>query len=229
MAHNVNTNYRIQIKEAIFRVKKIQPSEDVLLSHSEILYKDGVTARYPINCIVEKTMLIPQGSTKFTWDNAFLDNIPSRCVTFFLEQNRFTGQYDLNPFNLKHMNLQSFDVLRNGVSVTGQRQPLNFDFQRFKYLDGFTTLFRSNNQNYKDIGGAVDRLTYVNGSFFIITDFSCDASGGLEEYKDPSYKGSIRMELQFKNPLPSSTLIYVIAHQKKLIEITSDREVLLNY
>ena len=70
---------------------------------------------------------------------------------------------------------------------------------------------------------------YENGYFFVITDFSADASGGLAPYIDASYSGDVRLELGFSQALPAATQVFIIGYQKKILEIDSDRRVTMNF
>lgn len=229
LAPNDNTKYVVVITEAIFRVKRIIPSDDILATNEAHLLKN-MTARYPINRYIEKQHHIPQGQSSFMWDNIFLNSIPARIVTFQIESSALSGDIIKNPYKLNHFKINKFNILKDGVCVTGQKNPLYFNFERGLYLDGYTSLFRSTDTNFKDLGIIIDRHDYASDSYFmVITDLSRDGSGGLKDWVDLTYSGSLRLEMSYNVPIPSPTTIYILAYQKRTIDINSDRDIITNF
>ena len=83
----------------------------MILAHDEAL-KIG-PAVYPFWRSDLKSFSVAKGSLNFMTDNIYRSKVPSKLVIGMVSNAGYSGEYDKNPFDFKHMNLNYLEVTVN--------------------------------------------------------------------------------------------------------------------
>ena len=78
-------------------MRKVKLSSSLLLAHAKAL--KNFTAKYPINCVVCKTLTIPSAVIDVNQEKLFSGQIPTRIVIGFVRNDAFNGSTIRNLFN----------------------------------------------------------------------------------------------------------------------------------
>ena len=100
MAGGQNTDYKVQIVDAVLFARKAVLSPTVQMAHIKALEKG--TAKYPIRPVDCKVYSIPQGAMSHTHENLFLGTLPKRLILWCIDNDAYNGEYSKNPFNAKN-------------------------------------------------------------------------------------------------------------------------------
>ena len=133
MAANAE-NIKIEIEEASLMVRrcKLAISKDVEIQKQ--LEKED--AKYFIPRVQLKTFTNAQGPRNIEIRNfANGRDLPTRLLICMVNNNAFNGQKALNPFNFKHYNMSSADILVNGK--TALAKPLTMNIATNEYLQAY--------------------------------------------------------------------------------------------
>jgi hypothetical protein len=223
--------YKVQIMDATLFVRSVKLNPTLTVAHAKELER-GVTAKYPIRRVDVKSFSIPQGNLSFVRESLFTGQIPRRIIFGLVDNTAYNGAYAKNPYFFKHFNLNYVALHCNGETVPWK--PLR---PRFEHPDGqvnrqghiraYQTLFQGTNKLLKDQGVLISREDYAGGYSLFAFDLSPDASD--DAHLNPIQTGSIRLELQFENPLPNTVNLVVYSEWDSMFEITKSTHVVLDF
>lgn len=215
---------KLKVLDATLYVRKVRVSPSVLLAHAQALEK--APARYPLNRVDIKTFTITQGLRDKSIDNLFMNQLPQRVIIAFVDNRAFNGDYALNGFNFQHFNLNYLNLMIDGHSVTPQ--PLTPDFARGLYTEAYNTLFTGTGMHWRDTGNGISYEDYANGNTLYAFDLSPDMSAS-EPHWNLQRLGSVRLQIKFATPLAVPINCIVYAEFQNILEITRDRNVIVDY
>ena len=129
-------NYKVQIVDACFKLCIQRLQNDLLLAHDKMIH-----AMYPNFRSEIKTTSIAQGQYSFHADDIFQGRVPNKIIIGTFPSVSYNGDYNTNPFNLKHYDCSYFFV--DGQSVPSQ--PLQPNFEGNNFTDCYQTLTSSRN------------------------------------------------------------------------------------
>ena len=93
-------------------------------------------AKYPLNRVVVRDVVVPDNRTIHILDNLFLNEpLPKRLILGFVSNNAYDGRKKHNPFKFNHHQLQHITLTKNGEIV--DQYDVDFDEKRgiAPYLD----------------------------------------------------------------------------------------------
>lgn len=239
----------IKIENCQLFMNHIQLNPHTLLSNEMRLSKQ--MAVYPYQRVEVKTHTIPNGGRTLSIDNVIIGifsfyfftqlvfslyfknlqfytpagQLPNLLLFAMVDNDSFTGASRLlNPFNLKHNNISSFQLLVNGMPVPAT--PLDFDYSQDPPIStrGYQTLFRGTGIHYFDRGHQITKKYFDNGCFLVAIDLTADHSQD-SLCVNPSNSGTIRIEAQFKEPLPKTTTCIVYTSYDSILKIDKQRNI----
>lgn len=221
---NINA-LRVEITDASLWVRRIQVSPSVELAHAKVMQK--ANALYPIHRVETETMPIPVGTRTITKDNFFSGKLPRRLILAMLSNEAFNGSFQHTPFNFKTYGLESVELTVDGENVAGT--PLNCDFQGGLYCRAYDNMFSSMQKAYKDAGIDISYSDFASGYALFCFDLTPDGCGACNEHFEVQRNGNLRMKLRFAAATTETINILVYGEFDSVIEITKEREVLMEY
>ena len=129
-------NYKVSITSAILKVCHVKVSEAIIVAQNEALNLSP--ALYPYWKSNFKTISIPSGVMTVTNDKIFFREVPSKLILAMVKTQAFSGDYDLNPFNFVHSNVNWIELSVDSQSVPGQ--PLKPNFETGDYMSSFLSI-----------------------------------------------------------------------------------------
>ena len=219
--------YRVQIMDATLFVRSAKLNPTLTMQHAKDLER-GLTAKYPIRRVDVKSYSIPQGNLSFVRESLFTGQVPRRIVFGLVDNNSYNGTYDKNPYNFKHFDLNYLALHCNGETVPWKPLRPRFDTPNAQdHIMAYQTLFQGTNVLHKDQGVPIDREEFASGYSLFAFDLSPDSSDGT--HLNPLQTGSVRLELQFQNPLPNTVNLVVYAEWDSMVEINKSRHVIADF
>ena len=222
-AFNLMGEGKVIIKEASLFVRKVKVHPSVQLGHIKALEK--TSAKYPVRRVETKVFSIPKGNLSANQENLFLGQMPKRIIIGLVENTAFNGDKDKNPFNFQHFDADYLALYLDGMQVPSK--PLQPDFENDLSIRSYASLFMGTGIMGMDHGNHISRDEYGKGYTLFAFDLTpdLDDSGHFQLVKH----GNLRLELHFKNPLPSTINGIVYAEFDNVIEVDKARNVVFDY
>ena len=156
--------------------------------------------------------------------------LPNRVLIFLLEQNRYIGNYKLNPFVFSHFNVNRVSLLLDGhpllpdLEVNFQKEDLiNTDAVKLYYK-----LYQMLGQDQKETCG----VTYEQ---FVksMCCFPFDLTPSLTSYNTDENclqsTGDLSVKLTFDKALDDNIILLMYGEYRSTFELTANRQLFLNY
>jgi hypothetical protein len=188
----------------------------------------GETAKYPIRRVLLTTFVVPTGSRTLNKDNLFVGSsqLPKRLIIGMVENEAFNGSLAKNPYYFKHFLINKLEVFVNGKSALGQALEPNFQTGEYtrSYLCLLQALGKANTQ--EDVG--IRMIDYADGHTFWGFDLTPD-HGADEGHRHLVHSGSIRIDAHFAQALQVPVSVILYAEFENTVEVTRDRQIILDY
>lgn len=130
-----------------------------------------------------------------------------------------------NPYNFQHFNHSS--ILLTSDSNTHVRA-VKSNFSKNSNLQAYLSLFSSTGIHFGDSGNNISRREYSNGFALIGWDLTSDLSASMNHWSIAG-QGSLRIDIQFEEPLSEPIVVILYAEFDSLLEIDAERNVFLDY
>ncbi|XP_032073701.1 uncharacterized protein F54H12.2-like [Thamnophis elegans] len=143
---NGNENYKVQLLEASLFVKCVTVALGVRLGHAEALLTSN--AKYPIDRLGMKVYSIPAGSLVCNQENLFLGQLPKQLVIGFVDNAAFSGDYERNPFNFQHCNVNFCALHRDGEQI--HAKALQPDYEHGLFVREYMQMVQATGKDMKD-------------------------------------------------------------------------------
>jgi hypothetical protein len=219
-----NPNFKVVIEECMFRVRRVNVSHSVMMSHSQSL--QHFTAKYPINRIDCKIASVPRGYVSGNQPNIFQGALPNRIVIGMVDADAFNGTYTKNPFNFKNYDITTMGLTVNGENLPGKPLQLNFGAES-NYISAFQILYVGTHKMFENQGNGITREEYSNGYTLFVFDLTPDLC--LGDHVQPIKNGNVSIECQFGTPLETAINSVVLGEFQSLIEIDANRNVFCDF
>lgn len=212
------------IVEASLSIRKVQVNPSILMAHNRILEK--TTAKYPITRSDIKIVTIPTGLQSKTVDNLCMGQTPKRIIIGFVSNAATNGSLTTNPFNFRNFGHNYLALFIDGQPKPCK--PLQPDFANNNYIESYSTLFTGTGIQYGNRGLCINREEYPNGYCLTAFDTTPDLSAN-EDHWTLQRSSTVRLEVRFAAALTAAVDIIVYAEFDNLLEVTRDRNVILDY
>ncbi|KAM3848300.1 uncharacterized protein F54H12.2-like [Vipera latastei] len=218
-----NENYKVQLLAASLFVKRVKVAPGVRLGHAEALLSSN--AKYPIDRVGMKVYSIPAGSLVCNQENLFLGQLPKQLVIGFVDNASFSGDYERNPFNFLHCNVNFCALHCDGEQIPAK--PLQPDYEHGLFVREYMQMVQATGKGMKDRPLLISREEFNRGYTLYCFDLSPDQ--GCSEHYSLIRNGNLRAEIRFAQPLPNTVNMILYAIFENLIEISHTRNVLFDY
>ena len=201
------------IESATLMVPKLTVDMQLFLSHNEMLKQEP--AIYGFHKYVTRIHTIPAQNRNTVIENLFSDKIPSLLVVAMVTSSDFSGNYQTNPYYLRHMKLRKMSLVLNGQNVANT---LECDFSSDR---------SSNATLYKSFTDAVERHFQIKDTGIEMKHFYKGFSLFVFDLSDSSVSGSgeLRLTADFADPLSEAVTMILLGRFYAKVYINASRNV----
>ena len=217
------TKYKIQMVHMSMFVRKASINPSIVLAHAKALQISS--AKYPIKRVVTRVLPIGAAVMNFVKDNLFHGQKPQKLVIGFVSSKAFNGDYEKNPFEFKHYDINSLALYSDGYQIPNKA--LKPDFENKAYARSYLSLFTGSGAGWKDNGLDISYDDYGKGYSLFCFDLTPSLIDG--NITEPLKTGNLRLEVTFAKPLPEPVHIIVYGEQDGMIEIDRARQVITDF
>ncbi len=217
MTEEVEKGYKIVIDQAILQVRFVDVTATMIDAHDRALEKGDALYYYT------KTHITPislkSDTRTFNEANCFNGKVPRKIVVCFVSDESFSGSYTSNAFNMRHYDIESLQVMVNGVSVP--HEGYTMDFSANQYAVPAQSLLESEKSailNYDNFakGYAFFHYDLRNNELFKNVD---------DKTFELSMVGEVSIRGRFKTKLPHNVQMLVYGEFQELYRIDRARVV----
>ena len=216
---------KINILSAKLYIRKMKITPSLVLAHERMLQNQS--AKYPITRVECKVIHLPKNQQSFSHDNLFLGQLPRRIVMGIVDNNALNGDFNMNPFEFKHANLNFLSVHVDGHQIPWS--PLKPSFDENNYIRAYYTQFTGGDGVSSDTGNGITRHDFKNGNAIYCFDLSPDLGSSCGHHFSVVKSGNLRVEFGFDTPLTFTGNVIIYAEFENVIEIDKDRKVTCDY
>ena len=214
------SKFKFEITETYLKIRRVRISSAVMLAHAMALEK--TTAKYPIKRVLLKPFIYPSNSSIFTISGIHFGIMPTRVVFGVIRTDAFNGLTELNPYHFTDIGIN-----RLNLKVASKPLPyssgLCFKYAASDYLDGYLSLFK----NIRESSNAISYEDYKNGNVFYAFDLSPDLCSA--EHFNLLKDGALELDVNMDKALATSYTFLFYLEFDNIIEITKERQVLVDY
>ena len=213
---------RLYIEEIYLDVCKVSVSPEVMMGHNAGL--EITDAVYPFTRTDIRTFNVPEGNFGTSIEDIWQGEVPTRLVVGMVNSEAVNESFNLNPYHFQH-----FDVSNIGFFVNGEptpQPPFYLDIENGNYLKGLNSLYKVAGKTMENTDIGITRETYQQGYTLIGFDVDPTTSSDFR-YIGKSKEGHTKLEIKFKNGLPSPVTLILYATFPEVMSIDQARNVRL--
>lgn len=226
MVNGTGIPCKLKIMECVLYIRRVQVAPSIELAHAKSMMS-GKNAIYPIQRADIEVTSVPAMQQTVTRDNLFMTRLPKKLIIGMVKNSVFNGIQSEHPYNFEHFNIQSIEVSVDGENVCGT--PLVMDFADQNYMRAYDGMFVAMNKAYSDAGTDLTYQDFKNGYTLFCFDLTADGCGNTGQHFELAKQGNLRVKIHFKQPLQETINIICYGEFESILEITQNREVLLDY
>jgi len=217
----------VELLDAALFIHRARVTPPLLEAHTLALRT--ATAKYPITRSEVRTQTLSSGISDALIDNFILGQLPRRAILALIDNEAFTGNSVHDPFKFHHYDVSHLAIYLDGVQFPPH--PNAPDFANDIYMREYLGLYQTLNQMNPDPTFTLDHNSYSQGNVMFGFNFAPDLSDGcgIIGHLNAIRRGSLRLELKFKKPLPNSITVLLYCEFDNLIEINSERQVAADF
>lgn len=212
----------LKISEATVFVcyKTISPT--MLLAHHKMLQSRNASYNFKRTSI--KNFLIPGGVNTFNIENIFSGQLPTNLLMMFLENDAYYGNMSKNPYNFKTFDIGYLQLNVNGNNVPNH--PLTLNSSSGLVSKAYHDLHLGLNYTNKDFGLLFNMEAFKNGFGIFAFDLTPTKKHSVINLSD---NGILKAELKFHKTTDKPILMLVYAEFPSSFEVTSTKNIIVNY
>lgn len=217
-----NANYRLDISQAVYYVRRIKVSPAIELAHAKAMEKSN--APYPVHKTEVVVVPIGSGHSNISKEGLFAGRIPRKLVITFLAANSYNGHFAHSPFCFENANVMRIEVTVNGEMVGDT--PMVSDFTNNMYTVAYTSLFAAMDKSYADQGTDITYDDFGKKYPLFCFDLTKDSCGNVRSHVEPDQTGTLRLSVQLRENTTETMYMVLYAEFEAVIEVTRSRELL---
>lgn len=186
--------------------------------------RDG-PAFYPIIRTDMKSFGVPSQTTNYIFQDLFHDVVPNNIIVGMIDTKAYYGDATKNPFNFQHFNVQEMFFRVKNTQVPAI--PIRPDFSENRFQrDYYNLLANTGVSSNSDFGNMITPEQYAGGCFFAAVDLSGPMDNMLRQREVQS--GTVDLHVTFAFPLQQGTTFIIYSSGNAIVEIYSDKKVIVN-
>src|SRR5882724_7680874 len=167
------------IETIYLKVFKVKPVNNVFIAQQSILLK--TLANYVLPYVDTKLFTISQGFSAMSFDNIFLDLVPSRILLFMVDADAMNGSYTKNPYNFKHNNINHLVLVKDGVHHPPEGYQPDFT-NGARYLECYQDFMQCLDFWGRNKNNGITPNMYLDGFTIFAWDLTPDKSAATSNF-----------------------------------------------
>jgi len=225
MCSNKNGNVaRVVLTSAVLYVRRVKVLSSVLDGHESGLLK--YNALYPVQSTRAQTFTIATGSQSINKENLFQGRMPKIVVVGMVGNSAYNGNFKQNPFEFGQHGISYCGLFRDGECIP-EREPYAID-KEGQLMRPYMSMIQGLEMFNKNANNGIKYNEFQNGSTLFVFNLCADltaGSGCQQAYRS----GNLRLELRFRTPLAATISVIVYGIFDGKMEITKNKNILLDY
>ena len=222
ITHPQGLKCKLIIDEIYLNVCKVSVSPEVMMGHNAGL--EVADSVYPFPRTDIRTFNTAEGNFGINLEDMWQGEVPTHLVVGFVKSQPYNGDFNLNLYHFQH-----FDVSDIGFFVNGESTPrpsFKLDVGNGTYLQGLNSLYKISGKTMENSDIGITRETYQQG--YTLIGFDVDPTTSPDfRYVGKAREGHTKLEIQFKNGLPSPVTVILYATFPEIMTIDQARNVRL--
>ena len=182
---------------------------------------------YPLQRVHMQANVIPAGVRNYTYVLSNSGQLPTQDMYALVDNAAFNGDFTKNPYEFKHMNLNSYQIILNDQKIPAEAYTPDFDSK--DYVREYDGLYRES--------GMISDMTpscgitykgFAEGNAIYPIDLTPDRSNNACRV-NPVKNGQFRQECTFSVALPETTTALNYLVFDNTVHITQDRQPTTDY
>ena len=220
-----DTAYKFKIHKAKLYVRRALIADGVVETHEKAVIEEG-PFDYPVNRVEVTSYAIPAGNRDHTYTHSNTGQLPKSMMICFLDHDAFNGNYAKNPFELKHCNVNSLQVIVNDQKVPNDAYVP--DFAKKEAVREYLALHTETGMYEGSRSCGISYEDFLNGYTLFPLDLTPDRShDGCRVNLIKA--GQLRVELSFGTALTETTTVLLYLVYDNVVELTRDRHPITDY
>ncbi len=212
-------NYKIEIKSAILRVRRIKLDAEFLIGHEMMLQKKNITMPYTETNVQEYS--VPQGSSTWSRQDVFRGIVPKKLILSLVESKAIIGDLKLNPYNFQVGDLNQISVYVNGDPIPYKQLQIRSNNTR----DGYLSLLETTGCLFKNTSLQFKSSEWAKG--FGLYGFLLEPEHSDGSCTNARKRGVVEISLHFSKATTKAYSLIVFYTRDAVVEIDAHRNVFL--
>ena len=219
-----STSYDYEFKKCVLYARRMQVMDTVISGHNKGL--DRFNAKYHMNHVDITTFTVTKGIKSYIKDGLFASQVPKMVVLGMLEHDAFNGNMKKSPFNFQHFNVNKIGLYRDGELVPAQ--VFTPDYKNKHFMRSYNNTMSTLNYFNTDDSNGMTIEHFLDGYNLYAFDLTPDNTN-QGPHRHLIKTGSLRLELNFDDPLTNPITVMLFAIIDAKLEITKMRDVIMSY
>ena len=221
----IGTAARVVIEDAVLYVRRVKVSPGVIMKHAEQMSQ--MNALYPIQHSQLITYTIPSGAHSHTKDGLFRGHMPKMLIFGMVDNKAYSGNITTNPFEFQHNNVNHIALYKEGATVPFR--PFTPDFANQLCVREYMSCLVHSLELYNCNESNGITLKEFASTGYNIFAFNLTPDLSVTGHAQPYREGNLRLDLKFSQALTDTINVVVFAIFDGKVEITQNRQVIVDY
>ena len=221
----MGTAARVDIESAVLYVRRVKVSPGVIMKHAEQMTQ--VNALYPVQHSRLITYTIPAGTQSHTRDGLFRGHMPKMLIFGMVDNKAYSGNIGNNPFEFKHNDVNHIALYRDGATIPFR--PFTPDFANGLCVREYMSCLVHSLELYNSNESNGITLKEFASTGYNIFAFNLTPDLSVTGHAQPYREGNLRLDLKFAKALKDAINVVVFAIFDGKVEITQNRQVIVDY
>jgi len=197
--------HRIQITKAVFVVRHVRASDQIMLNLRGSQTALKKTVIYPIRTTKPIRRTLEQGKLSFSFPDLFQQAVPDLVTIGMVPSTNFNGATNLSPFLFQLDSLKSVRWMVNGHERPQSRLEIKSDDK----MEAYATLFQSTGNMHRGFTPGIKRQDYNHGFALMRFNFTPDGKDA-KNYTYKNNQGTLDLFLEFESGLPFNYVLVLL-------------------
>lgn len=220
------THPKLFLADVCLFVRKVKVYNSIRLAHEQVLLNSR--ALYPFKRPLLKVVNLDKAQNVFHIANLHIGQMPSLMIVGIVTNTRFSGSHLKDPFKFNHHNLTRLSLNINNENVPKIAYAPDYENDNYQreYYDFFLNIGANKNSGQPTIDYENFKKNHALYAFNFNADFE---NVDVSDWISIPRTGFMNIVLKFKDDLTEALKLICYMSFDNLIEIDSQRNVLINY